>query len=221
MTRATFTAVGLVAALASAALADMAPWDEIAFRGTSLEGLVQGASASGSISRVPNVRTASKFDFDNSEPTTPGFINATSLGNILTIAHFEQDWDKDGWVDAAHVGECNPTGYVVFDFRNRMRNQRVSMRFGLEDGQLLSVGLGPHTGTSARAAPGDIAPWAPYGPNPLGPDTPLVPSDGPHDGRVIPTIVPEPTTAAILCLGAVVCVLHKHSRKRTLSQSLS
>lgn len=73
------------------------------------------------------------------QPAPMSTLNPVQLRQYLTFLNSVTDVDKDGFVDADKVHACNPTGYVVFHFRTRWGNERVTL--GQNAASLLRVHL--------------------------------------------------------------------------------
>lgn len=108
-------------------------------------------------------------------PSSMREFGPTEVDRRLTVLGVENDTDFDGFVDGGVCQDANPLGYVVFNPFSRFLNVRVSL------GHMLDAGPSAPLAVDQPPAPEPI--HTSYNPPPQ------------HN-------VPEPTTIALLAVGA-------------------
>lgn len=138
-----------------------------------------------------------------SDPAKLVWTEDVVLSNVLkpfeavrgyTFNAQENDVDKDGWVDEALAGmDANPNGYVLFHFRSRDHNVRVS--FDQLFGGALNLAHDEMGGSLPPMTHASSSPPAEPTPPP-----------GP------PAVVPEPVTLSVLMAGGALLALRRSRR---------
>ena len=166
--------------------------------------IIAGDGESRSDSNMPWVQ----FERASNSLVSSDQLQREDIENYLTFLRQETDSDKDGFVERSTLGEVNPTGYVVFHFRSRQLNQRVSL--GGEGGGLLSSPMNCGGGAGGKREQDRPYDW----PGPLDEDDkPREEYPGPDPVDPSPP-VPEPATAGFLLIGAVMALTRSCRRTR-------